>query len=166
MERRHRAGIGSVVALAAAVLLAGCSAATGGATPGPTATAGPTATSSSAASGAPTPGPSTSAAAGTSGIRGKATAGPICPVERVPPDSACTPRPVIGAVIVVQDASGHEVGRATTASDGTYLVVVPAGTYTVAPEKTSGIMRAPGPQSVTVTDGVTVLDLSYDTGIR
>jgi hypothetical protein len=69
-------------------------------------------------------------------------------------------------VIVILDPSGTEVARATTGSDGTYHVTVPPGTYTVAPQKTDGIMRAPVPQPVTVTDGTAVVDLSYDTGIR
>jgi len=157
MERRQRIGTNFVVALATIVLLAGCSAATGAGTAGSSATAPPV------ASGSPAPASSATAA---SGIRGKATAGPVCPVERVPPDAACQPRPVIGAVVVVEDASGREVGRATTGSDGTYRVAVPPGTYTVRPEKTVGIMRAPAPQPVTVTKGLTVLDLAYDTGIR
>jgi Carboxypeptidase regulatory-like domain len=162
MGRRQRTGIASGAALAAAVLLASCSAATGAGSAGPTPTV-TTSPAASAAPGSPSPGASAKAA---SGIRGKATAGPVCPVERVPPESACAPRPVIGAVVVVQDASGHEVGRATTDSDGTYLVALPTGTYTVEAEATTGIMRAPAPQSVTVGDGVAVVDLSYDTGIR
>ena len=100
------------------------------------------------------------------GIRGTATAGPVCPVERVPPESACAPRPVAGAVIVVSDADGKKVAEAHTDADGTFLVTVPAGTYTVAAEGAAGAMHAPGPQSVTVTDDVAVVDLTYDTGIR
>jgi hypothetical protein len=155
MERRHHAGLVTGLAFAATLLLAACSAATGAGSPSLTAPP--------AASGSPVPAASTTP---TSGIRGKATAGPVCPVERVPADSACAPRPVIGAVIVVTDAGGKEVARATTGSDGTYLVTIPAGSYTVTPEMTTGIMRAPGPQSVTVTDGLAVVDLAYDTGIR
>ena len=68
--------------------------------------------------------------------------------------------------MVVTDGSGKEVGRATTASDGTYVVAVPAGTYTITPQPMGGLMRAPAPRSVTVSDGVTLVDLSYDTGIR
>jgi hypothetical protein len=100
------------------------------------------------------------------GIRGTATAGPVCPVERVPPDAGCAPRPVIGAVVDIRDAGGKQVAQAHTGSDGTFLVAVAPGTYTVTAEATTGIMHAPGPQSVTVTDGVALVDLVYDTGIR
>jgi hypothetical protein len=73
---------------------------------------------------------------------------------------------VIGAVVDVRDASGKRVAQAHTGSDGTFLVAVPPGTYTVSAEETTGIMHAPGAQSVTVTDGVALVDLTYDTGIR
>lgn len=73
---------------------------------------------------------------------------------------------MIGAVVVVRDAAGKQVAQAHTGPDGTFLVAVPAGTYTVTAEATTGIMRSPGPQSVTVTNGVTLVDLLYDTGIR
>ena len=98
--------------------------------------------------------------------RGRATAGPVCPVERVPPDPGCSPRPVVGAVVVVRDASGREVVRVRTGDDGTYFAPTPAGEYTVVAEPAAGIMHAPGPQTVTVTSGVAVIDLDYDTGIR
>ena len=99
------------------------------------------------------------------GISGKATAGPVCPVERVPPDPSCAARPVAGAVILVRDKAGAEVGRATTGADGTYFVDLPAGTYTVVPQPATGLLGTPAAQTVTVVF-VTELDLSYDTGIR
>jgi carboxypeptidase family protein len=154
---RHGTRIVFVAAVAATLLLAGCSAVPGAGTPGASPTVAPL------ASGSPAPGSSGKA---TSGVRGKATAGPVCPVERVPADPACAPRPVVGAVVVVRDGAGTEVGRATTGPDGTYVVPVPPGPYTVTGEKTQGMMRAPGPQPVTVAEGMAVVDLSYDTGIR
>ena len=101
------------------------------------------------------------------GIGGVATAGPVCPVEKNPPDPACAPRPVDGAVLVFRDAAGTEVARTTTAADGTFFSELPAGMYVVTPQPAKGLLGTPAPQSVTVTDGATVrLDLSYDTGIR
>ena len=43
---------------------------------------------------------------GVSGVQGKATAGPTCPVERNPPDPQCAERPVAGAVLVFTNAAG------------------------------------------------------------
>ena len=96
-----------------------------------------------------------------------ATAGPVCPVERTPPDLACAPRPVAVAVIVIRDASGKKIARVTTANDGTYLAEVPAGNYVIEPQPVQGVFGTPGPTSVAVDKGATSrVDVGYDTGIR
>jgi hypothetical protein len=109
------------------------------------------------------------ALAGTSsvsGIGGEITAGPTCPVER-PGDSACGPRPVTGAVLVVKDGSGQEVARFTTDASGLFRIDLAPGTYTMAAQPVAGILGTPGPQQVTVSDGkLTTATLGYDTGIR
>ena len=106
-------------------------------------------------------------AAHRAGIGGTATAGPVCPVEKNPPDPNCAPRPVVGAVIVVRDPSGAEVARTTTAADGTFYVELKAGAYVVEPQAVAGLMGTAGPQSVTVNDGAaTTIRIDYDTGIR
>ena len=100
------------------------------------------------------------------GITGRATAGPMCPVEQ-PGDPACDPRPVANAEIVVQDLAGAEVARTRTNADGTFSVPVPPGDYVVVGLAAEGLMGVPEPSRVTVTDGqVTTVDLAYDTGIR
>ena len=105
--------------------------------------------------------------AGRTGVGGVVTAGPVCPVEKNPPDPACAPRPVDGAILVFKDAAGAEIARVTTAADGTYFAELPGGFYVVMPQPAKGLLGTPGPQSVTVADGAAVrLDLSYDTGIR
>ena len=100
---------------------------------------------------------------------GVATAGPVCPVERIPPDPACAPRPVIGATIVVLDPGGREVARATTSADGTYRVAVPAGSVRVGASPAAGLMGTPAPIDAVVPAGPGAwlrVDLVYDTGIR
>ena len=110
--------------------------------------------------------PDAAAARGT-GIGGAATAGPVCPVEKIPPDPACAPRPVAGAVVILRDSSGAEIARITTAADGTFFANVPPGVYVVEAQPAKGLMGTPGPQSVTVNEGVTsTIKLDYDTGIR
>jgi len=103
-------------------------------------------------------------------IAGRAVAGPVCPVERVPPDPACADRPVAGAVIVVRGETGAEVARATTAADGTFLVAVPAGgSWTIEPQPVAGLMGTAPPVVVQVSDAPSswvAADVAYDTGIR
>jgi hypothetical protein len=109
----------------------------------------------------------TGTGSGQTGIGGVATAGPVCPVEKVPPDPACAPRPVAHATLVVRDGSGGEVARVATAADGSFFVAVPAGTYVVEPKPVDGLMGTAPPQDVTVGAGVTAtITVVYDTGIR
>jgi hypothetical protein len=106
-------------------------------------------------------------AASDTGIHGQATAGPVCPVEKNPPDPSCAPRPVSGAVVIVRSPAGTEVARVTTGTDGTFAVAVPPGQYVVEGLPAAGLMGTPAPQNVTVVAGpATTIDLSYDTGIR
>jgi hypothetical protein len=116
---------------------------------------------------AATPGPTQSGPSPV--IKGTVTAGPVCPVESNPPDPACAPRPVAGAVIVALNDEGDEVGRTVSGDDGTYeLQVGQTGTLTITGQPVEGLMGAPKPQQVTLTGDVrtATLDLAYDTGIR
>jgi hypothetical protein len=72
-------------------------------------------------------------------------------------------------VIVVTNTGGQELGRTTTAADGSYQMVVgETGTLTISGLPVAGLMRAPAPTNVTLTSpGETErVDLQYDTGIR
>lgn len=104
---------------------------------------------------------------GRTGIRGTATAGPTCPVQKNPPDMACAPRPVAGAVVRILDAAGTLVARTTTGADGTFFVDLPTGRYVVEPQAVVSLMGTAGPQTVTVDAGrASAVQLDYDTGIR
>lgn len=111
--------------------------------------------------------PAAGAGAGATGLRIVAVAGPICPVERDPPDPACAPRPVAGAIISIQDAQGREVASAVLDEAGTAAVAVAAGGYTIVAAPVEGLMGTPGPVEAAVVAGsVTEVALDYDTGIR
>ncbi len=100
-------------------------------------------------------------------ITGHAMAGPVCPVEHVPPDPDCAPRPVVGALLIVVDEAGSEVARVATEQDGSFSVRVPAGRYVVRPGPVDGLLGTPPSQPVVVGPPATaVLEFSYDTGIR
>jgi hypothetical protein len=104
---------------------------------------------------------------GATGVRGTVTASPTCPVETIPADPACAPRPVAGAVLVFTDADGREVKRVTSAQDGSFSVELPPGVYQVMAMAVEGLMATPAPMEVQVEAGQsTELQVSYDTGIR
>jgi hypothetical protein len=102
------------------------------------------------------------------GVRGTVSAGPVCPVERDPPDPGCAPRPVAGAVLVVTNAAGTEVARTTSAEDGTFSIELGTGAYRLAAQPFAGLMGTPEPMDFEVEAGgpMTELQVSYDTGIR
>ena len=94
-------------------------------------------------------------------------AGPICPVERFPPDPDCAPAPVAGAEVVVRDATGREVTRLIAGADGRAHASLPTGTYVFVPAAVEGLLGTPAPVAASVLGPAGVrLTLSYDTGIR
>lgn len=126
--------------LLAAVLLAGCASA-----------GGPAGTTSVV----PSPGPR-----GT--VTGVVTLGPVCPVERVPPDPTCAPRPLAADIDVTGATAAPPV---RSAADGRFRIELPPGTYVV--QARSPASRGCKPETVMVAAGLEVkVDLSCDTGIR
>ena len=104
-----------------------------------------------------------------SGIAGRVLAGPTCPVERVPPDPQCAPRPLAARVRIVR--TGHPGSRwvVGSGSDGRFRVALAPGRYTVTPlaRRGSPFPRPGPPQTVTVRTGrYTRVTVTYDTGIR
>jgi len=113
------------------------------------------------------PSPSGDGTFSDTGIHDTAVAGPTCPVEKVPPDPACAPKPVSNATILIGDAAGHEQGMVVTDQTGQTFAGLAPGIYTVTAQGAAGFMSGPEPQQVTVDEGrVTEVTLTYDTGIR
>jgi len=105
---------------------------------------------------------------GTPGIRGIATAGPVCPVVTIPPNPACADRPVVGAVFLVTDPSGAEVARTVTDREGRFSLDLAPGAYRLVPQAVEGLMGTPAPIELLVQAEGPLADIhvSYDTGIR
>jgi hypothetical protein len=103
-----------------------------------------------------------------SGVSGTVTAGPTCPVVTDPPDPACADRPVAGAVLVVTDLAGVEVGRMTSDGDGSFALSLAPGAYRIEPQPVDGLMGTAAPVEFFVVFGEppTEVAIGYDTGIR
>lgn len=98
-----------------------------------------------------------------------AVAGPVCPVETIPADPACEPRPVPGARVLVSPGDGRDivVAEGTTDDDGMVRLELPPGDYIVSGADVDGLMGRPDPATVTIAAGeLTSVTLAYDTGIR
>ena len=95
------------------------------------------------------------------------TAGPVCPVEQVPPDPNCAARAVGNGEVVIRDTSGVEVGRATSNGDGIVAFDLSAGAYYAEAQPVQGLMGTPEAQAFAVVGGGAAgLLMGYDTGIR
>jgi hypothetical protein len=106
---------------------------------------------------------------GEGGVRATVNliAGPVCPVEQIPPAPDCAPRPVVGADVGIFDPHGNQVATGTSDAEGKVVFDVPAGAYYIAASPFEGLMLDPDPQAFSALGGDQVgLVLSYDTGIR
>jgi hypothetical protein len=103
---------------------------------------------------------------GTSGIAGRVTIGPQCPVVMV--GSPCPDAP-FAAVITVRDAGGDPVAHVETGADGGFRIPLAPGTYAISAEPlaSGGIARMqPLPPVVVRPGAFRSVDLSFDSGIR
>lgn len=110
----------------------------------------------------------TTGGSGAVEVAGTAVAGPTCPVETASPDPACAARPVVGAEMVIRDATGNVVARASTDGDGDFRLTLPPGSYRVEPQPVEGLMGTADAFDLVVEAGEPIDDLqvAYDTGIR
>lgn len=107
------------------------------------------------------------AGGGQTGMHITAFAGPTCPVETVPPDPACAPKPVPNAVVTIVDDAGAQQPPIVLDATGQAFVALEPGAYTVRAQGAAGLMSGPEAQRVVVEGGaVTEVALAYDTGIR
>jgi hypothetical protein len=106
-------------------------------------------------------------ATGPATITVRMLAGPVCPVERDPPDSNCAPRAVANAEAVLRNPAGQEVGRGVSDANGHITFSVPAGAYYVEPGPVEGLMGQAAAVALSAPPGSTSsVVVAYDTGIR
>ena len=104
-----------------------------------------------------------------SGIAGRVVAAPTCPVEMIPPQPQCAPRPLAASLLIHRAGSGSPGTRVQSGADGRFRVRLAPGTYVVLalPRPGSPFPRPPAPETVTVhPHRFHFLIVTYDTGIR
>lgn len=105
-------------------------------------------------------------------LKGKISIGPLCPVERIPPDPACLPTMETykaWATAVWTENKKTKLATLDPKLDGTYQIVLPAGDYSidfdVAHTNTIGSNNLPTVISIANKD-TTIFNINIDTGIR
>ena len=120
-------------------------------TPNPTPTPTPTPTS--------TPEPTTN-----SGITGKVSMGPTCPVERIPPDPNCADKPYANAQVIV--TGGGKQYKTQTDSLGNFTIKTTSGSFTITIPPINVFPSCADTQVVVIEGKFSTVDISCDTGIR
>ncbi len=102
-------------------------------------------------------------------LEGKVTIGPLCPVERYPPDPSCQPTEETykaWPIAVYTPDKKTKVSQIEPLINGTYNVELPAGEYIVDLEK-QHMFGKNLPATVVIKKGeITTLNINIDTGIR
>lgn len=103
-------------------------------------------------------------------LQGIISIGPICPVEKIPPDPSCLPTAETYKAypVGVYTANGKaEILHLNPALDGTYSAELPSGDYLVKLSDTHYIGGSNLPVEVSVAPQEnTLLNITIDTGIR
>jgi hypothetical protein len=98
-----------------------------------------------------------------SGIEGQVWIGPTCPVVQI--DNPCPDKPY-QTTLTVLSPNGKRIANYQTEADGTFHLSLAPGDYILRPESPGGIPHAPE-QAFTVLQGqITLLTVTYDSGIR
>jgi hypothetical protein len=104
-------------------------------------------------------------------LKGTISIGPLCPVERIPPDPACAPTAETYKAYQVDVYSSDGVNiiaELNPALDGSFITDLPGGNYKINLAK--GILSIGGsnlPSEITIERGdTTILNITIDTGIR
>jgi hypothetical protein len=101
-----------------------------------------------------------------SGIRGNVTIGPTCPVERIPPDPNCEDKSY-DPTLVFTNTKTKETKSIKVSSDGTFVVTLSPGTYTVNDQSEAVLPRMSPVEPVEVSANTyTEIKIEFDSGIR
>lgn len=104
-------------------------------------------------------------------LEGIISIGPLCPVERIPPDPACLPTAETYKAypVTVYNVEGNKkVAMLSPSLDGFYILDLFPGQYKVVlekPQNNIGTSNLPYEISITSMD-TTLLNINIDTGIR
>ena len=99
-------------------------------------------------------------------LTGQVTLSPTCPVERIPPDPTCAPKPYSTLFDVVSNSNAKFSLQVHTDTNGKFFMHLPVGTYTIEPHIEALYPRCQSAKVDIVINATTTADISCDTGIR
>ncbi|MFZ2763750.1 MAG: hypothetical protein WAX80_01790 [Minisyncoccia bacterium] len=103
---------------------------------------------------------------GTGTISGTVTTSPTCPVERMPPEPQCAPRPYATSIEIRQTGKISVLKTINSDASGKFGTNLPVGSYELRPVG-GAVFPSCGSVTVQVKSGQnSVADISCDSGIR
>jgi len=111
-----------------------------------------------------TPPPLPTESSGT--LVGSVTLSPTCPVERIPPDPQCAPKPYVTKIDITRAGTSNIVAAGESASDGSFTFALPPGTYNVQAQGGTVYPRCSPITAHITSHATTTISISCDTGIR
>jgi hypothetical protein len=104
-------------------------------------------------------------------LEGVISIGPICPVERIPPDPACQPTAETYKAypVSIYTSDGSKlIAQLKPSLDGSYFSELPTGNYLVVLEKPQNNVGSSNlPSEISIhADNTTFFNINIDTGIR
>lgn len=116
-----------------------------------------------------TPPDATQQVSGNGSVNGQVLLGPVCPVERIPPDPACAPRPYKTTINIWSTVTGSTYKPVTTNAAGIFRLSLAPGSYglKVAAHTNSSLYpRCSEVAIVVVAKKSQNVTMNCDTGIR
>ncbi len=106
----------------------------------------------------------TSSESGT--VKGRVTLSPVCPVERMPPEPSCAPKPYQTKIEVFLSDGTELVKTVQSQSDGSFTFTIPYGEYNIEAGRGKMYPRCSPVQLSLKTPNPPSVNISCDTGIR
>ncbi len=100
-----------------------------------------------------------------SGIKGKVTIGPTCPVEMNPPDPNCVPKPYAANLVAINRITA-EKKEFKVSEDGSFNIKLPPADYSIRNADTAILPRMEDQEITVYPHKYTEIDIVFDSGIR
>ena len=101
-----------------------------------------------------------------SGVRGTVSLGPLCPVERNPPDPQCADKPYATAITVRSARASTPYLIGTSDATGAFSLALPPGSYTITAGAGTRLPRCSSESITVAIHSYAATTISCDTGIR
>lgn len=99
-------------------------------------------------------------------IHGQVLLGPICPVERIPPDPACAPKPYKTTINVLRTPTGAPYKKVATDALGRFTISLAPGKYILRATSRSIYPRCTDKAIKVLAKKSLTIKIDCDTGIR